>query len=111
MLLSRSASVSLDVLVFETDGVFLAAAFRIHIPAYNPSKGNQAIDITGLLLAWRNRTLSRGADRVIYDGGEGGRVQARTAHQRSVQFRLRHQGLDVVGFNAAAVKDPACSCG
>src|SRR5215469_9339837 len=43
--LFKSGSALLDVLVFEMDGIFPAAAFRIHIPACNPSKGNQAIDI------------------------------------------------------------------
>jgi hypothetical protein len=46
--------VSFDVLVFEMDGVFLAAAFRIRITTYNASKGNQAIDIAGLVLAGKS---------------------------------------------------------
>src|SRR5262249_18891740 len=46
-----------DVLVFEIDRIFLAAVFRIDIPAYNPSKGNHAIDVAGLVLAGRKSDI------------------------------------------------------
>jgi len=50
-------SASFDVLVFEMDGVYLAAAFRIHIPAYNAFEGNQAIDLAELVLAGRKSDI------------------------------------------------------
>src|SRR6266853_3654338 len=41
----------------------------------------------------------------IYDGGERLGIQTRAAHQRSVNFHLRHQPLDIVGLDASAVED------
>src|SRR5579864_3418063 len=46
----------------------------------------------------------------IHDGGKGLRIQTCAADQRSVNFHLSHQSLDVIGFDAAAVEDSqACS--
>src|SRR6202521_4812278 len=41
----------------------------------------------------------------IYDGGKRLCIETRAADQRSVNFHLSHQSLDVVGFDAAAVED------
>src|SRR5579864_596426 len=41
----------------------------------------------------------------IHDGGKGLRIQTCAADQRSVNFHLSHQSLDVIGFDAAAVED------
>src|SRR5579864_927341 len=46
----------------------------------------------------------------IHDGGKRLRTETCAANQRSVNFHLSHQSLDVVGFDAAAVEDSqACS--
>src|SRR6266853_5100850 len=42
----------------------------------------------------------------IYDGGERLGVQARATHERTVNFHLRHQPLDIVGLDAATVENP-----
>src|SRR5207237_10778005 len=39
------------------------------------------------------------------DGGERSRVQAGAAHQRAINFLLRHQRSRVFGFHAAAVQN------
>src|ERR1700676_2704656 len=41
----------------------------------------------------------------IYDGSECLGVQTRATHKRPVNFHLRHQPLDIVGFDAAAVEN------
>src|SRR5579863_164234 len=41
----------------------------------------------------------------IHDGGKSLCIEACAADQRSVNFHLSHQSLDVVGFDAAAVED------
>src|SRR5436305_3156385 len=42
----------------------------------------------------------------VDQGREGFRVEACAADQAAVDFRLRHQTLNIVGLNASAVKDP-----
>src|SRR5487761_280869 len=41
----------------------------------------------------------------IHDGGKRLCVETCAADQRSVNFHLSHQSLDVIGFDAAAVED------
>jgi len=41
----------------------------------------------------------------IYDCGKRLGIQARAAHQRTINLRLCHQTLNVVGLDAAAVED------
>src|SRR6202521_1255119 len=41
----------------------------------------------------------------IHDGGKRLCIETRATDQRSVNFHLSHQSLDVVGFDAAAVED------
>src|SRR6266566_313104 len=70
------------------------------------------LGIMGLLDLRAKMPVSRlGRDKfrpplhVIHDRGEGFRLQARSAHKRSVQFFLRHQAVNVVRLDAAAVED------
>src|SRR5579864_1510398 len=42
----------------------------------------------------------------MHDGRERSRIEARTAHQHSVYFRLRHQALHIVRFHASTVENP-----
>src|SRR5580704_14285220 len=46
---------------------------------------------------------------VLYDGREGFRVQAGTAHQSSINLFFRHQAFDVLRFNRTAVQDAKVS--
>src|SRR5690348_13842607 len=41
----------------------------------------------------------------IHDGSKRHRVEARAAYQRSIDLGLRHQGLDVIGLDAAAIEN------
>src|ERR1700693_2744010 len=43
----------------------------------------------------------------VHDGGEGNGLQAGATYQRAVDFRLRHEAADIVGLDAATVKNPA----
>src|SRR5271157_1184264 len=53
-----------------------------------------------------NLSLGASAARVIYQGSKGIDLQTCPAHQRPVNFFLRHQGPDVIRFDAAAVQNP-----
>src|SRR5208337_4275185 len=53
-----------------------------------------------------NLSLGASAARVIHQGGKGIDLQTRPAHQRPVNFFLRHQRTDVVRFDAATVQNP-----
>ena len=44
---------------------------------------------------------------IIHDRRKRRRVQARAADQSAIQFRLGHESLDIVRFDAAAVDDAA----
>ncbi len=41
----------------------------------------------------------------INDGCEADRIETRAAYEKSVNLRLRHEDLRIVGFDAAAVQD------
>src|SRR5437899_1905662 len=41
----------------------------------------------------------------IHDRGEGDGIETGAADQRAVDFRLGHKTLDVVGLDAASIKD------
>ena len=56
--------------------------------------------------AMESLSLGASAARVIYQGSKGIDFQTRPAHQRPVNFFLRHQRADVVRFDAAAVQNP-----
>src|SRR5256886_14026126 len=47
-----------------------------------------------------------GALREIHERSERLRVKARSTHQRAIQFFLRHQPLNIVGLDAAAIENP-----
>ncbi len=65
---------------------------------------NEIAHFTSLGISSDSATSDRTLE--IHNGRKLLRVQACAADQRPINLGLRHQPFDVVGFDAAAVKDP-----